>query len=124
MSTLILNDKVYSDFIHKLNPNSILTLSNKLIKNQIKGNIIYKNFIQIMEEMFSEENNNKTYKDLFELIFNRFKTLKCWMIGNKETFFITKLVHEDTINIYNLICALAIYMKCEYKEKILKFYLN
>lgn len=118
MSTLILNDKVYSDFIHKLNPNSILTLSNKLIKNQIKGNIIYKNFIQIMEEMFSEENNNKTYKDLFELIFNRFKTLKCWMIGNKETFFITKLVHEDTINIYNLICALAIYMKCEYKEKI------
>ena len=116
MSTIKLDDKVYTDFIKNLNPNSILTLSDKLINNQIKGKISHKIFIQIMEEIFSEENKN--YKDLFELIFNRFKTLKCWMIGNKETFFITKLVHEDTINIYDLMYGLAIYMKCEYKEKI------
>ena len=116
MSTINLDEKIYTDFIKKLNPNSILTLSDKLINNQIKGKISHKIFIQIMEEIFSEENKN--YKDLFELIFNRFKTLKCWMIGNKETFFITKLVHEDTINIYDLMYGLAIYMKCEYKEKI------
>ncbi len=118
MSKLNLDDKIYTDFINKLNPNIILTLSDKFIKNQIKGKITHKIFIKIMEENFSEENNNKDYKDLFELIFNRFKTLKCWMIGNKETFFITKLVHEDTINIYDLMYGLAIYMKCEYKEKI------
>ena len=116
MSTINLDEKIYTDFIKKLNPNSILTLSDKLINNQIKGKISHKIFIQIMEEIFSEENKN--YKDLFELIFNRFKTLKCWIIGNKETFFITKLVHEDTINIYDLMYGLAIYMKCEYKEKI------
>ena len=120
MSTIHLGDKIkdriYIEFEKRLNPNIILILSEQLNYYRIKENITHKHYIQIMEELFPERNN--IFSNLFELIFNRFKIIKCWMIGNKESFYITKLTKEDIVNIYNLTCGLTIYMKCEYKEKI------
>jgi hypothetical protein len=68
----------------------------------------------------SENNFNKNsyYDEIFDLIFKRFREIKCIIKNNKNVFYLTDYKKENYINSYNLICALTIFLKTSFENKI------
>ena len=123
-----IDDSVYDEFI------SLLTISKfkefaencklKEIEN-IKHDMRLKkrDFIQVMKISFPS--NNENFIKLYEKIFNRFKLLKAEINHNhkyENNYFINKIFSEEEIDIYEICCALACFVKCYFVEKLKLLY--
>ena len=66
----------------------------------------------------SKINKKSYYDEIFDLIFKRFREIKCIIKNNKNIFYLTDYKKENYINSYNLICALTIFLKTSFENKI------
>ena len=75
----------------------------------------------------TDNNSNKinNFDEIYDLIFERFREVKCIIKNNKNVFYLTEFKRENYINTYNVICALSIFIKTSFENKIkLLFYLS
>ena len=107
--------KAIDNFLKMLCVLKIKELSNRFKAVEIQGKVSHKKFMNLMNEIF---NDSYIYQSLYELIFSRFKLMKCSVLSHKEKSFMTKIISEDEISAYEICCALAIFIKCEFKEKM------
>ena len=107
--------KAIDRFLNMLTIPKIKELSNKFKPIEIQGKVTHKKFINLMNEIFED---TYMYHPLYELIFKRFKLMKCSILSNKEKTFITKIISEEEISAYEICCALTIFIKCEFKDKV------
>lgn len=110
-----IKDIIYDEFQKSLSVSKILSLSNKLKENSSNGCCLHKRFITAMQETFE---NIYIFSNLYELIFNRFKVLKCSLMNQREKYFVTNIYPLEKINIYEICCSLSIFIKCEFDDKI------
>ena len=110
-----LKDAVFDDFIRMLSIEKIIALSNKLTDADLNGCVSHKKFLISMQEIFD---NSHIFTLLYELIFHRFKVIKCGLINQKENYFVSNIIPLEDINAYEVCSALSIFIKCEYEQKI------
>ena len=121
-----LKNEVYEDFINILSVQKILELSEKCkekeleIKCDSRKSLRLKRsqFITILKQIFPPQNDN--FPMLFEQIFIRFKSYKCEVrcqSHKMDNYFITKILPEEEIDVYEIACALACFIKCDVKDK-------
>ena len=75
-------------------------------------------FIQIMKSSFLSADK---FTKLYEKIFNRFKLLKAEVNRDhkiENSYFISRIFSEEEIDIYEISCALACFVKCYFTEKL------
>ena len=74
-------------------------------------------FLNIMRVCFPEEDY---FDPLFEQIFNRFKIVKAELHcpNKKDNYFLSGFFSEDEIDMYEICCALACFVKCDFEQKI------
>ena len=75
-------------------------------------------FIQIMKISFLPDDK---FTKLYEKIFNRFKILKAEVNRDHKidnSYFISRIFSEEEIDIYEISCALACFVKCYFSEKL------
>ena len=117
-----IEDSIYDEFIEKLTISKFKEFSlyckEKEIDN-LKHNMKLKKFqfIQIMKNVFP---GKVDFFPLFEQIFNRFKLLKCKIIHNpiNDNYFINNIYSNEEIDIFEISCALACFLKCFFLEKL------
>ena len=117
-----IEDSIYDEFIEKLTISKFKEFSlyckEKEIDN-LKHNMKLKKFqfIQIMKNVFP---GKVGFFPLFEQIFNRFKLLKCKIIYNpiNDNYFINNIYSNEEIDIFEISCALACFLKCFFLEKL------
>jgi hypothetical protein len=70
-----------------------------------------------MRVCFPEEDY---FDPLFEQIFNRFKIVKAELHcpNKKDNYFLSGFFSEDEIDMYEICCALACFVKCDFEQKI------
>ena len=107
--------KAIENFLKMLSVSKIKELSNKFKPIEVQGKVSHKKFINIMNELFVD---SYMYHSLYELIFSRFKLLKCSVLSHREKSFMTKIISEDEISAYEICCALTIFITCDFKEKL------
>lgn len=120
----IIKDYQYEEFLSLLSRKTIQHLSEECKQKHINTKRIRKDikltkrvFIIIMQSTFSF----KTLYSIYELIFARFKIIKCQLKNpnqNNDTFFIHNLIDEDEINIYEVLCALCCFIKCDFQSRL------
>ena len=117
-----IEDSIYDQFIEQLTITKFKEFSfyckEKEIENLRHDMKIKKSvFIQIMKNVFPGRND---FFPLFEQLFNRFKLLKCKIIYNQKSdnYFISNIYSNDEIDIFEISCALACFIKCFFFEKI------
>ena len=117
-----IEDSIYDQFIEKLTISKFKEFSSfckdKEIEN-IKHDMKLKKcqFIQIMKSVFPGRSD---FFPLFEQIFNRFKLLKCKIIYNpkNDNYFVNNIYSNEEIDIFEINCALACFIKCFFFEKL------
>ena len=110
------NDDIYYEFQSTLNFSKVYKLNLLLLNNSKNSEINQTKYLQLINSIFPSKNNK--FNTLFNLIFSRFKSLKCDLINEQNTYYITKISDENTINIYNLCCALIIFIKKDFEHKL------
>ncbi len=75
-------------------------------------------FINLMIKTFTLK--GEVFESLYEQIFNRFKIYKAELtcINKKDNYFLNKISPNDEIDIYEICCALACFVKCDFQQKI------
>ena len=75
-------------------------------------------FINLMIKTFLLK--GEIFEQLYEQIFNRFKIYKAELtcINKKDNYFLNKITPNDEIDIYEICCALACLVKCDFQQKI------
>lgn len=99
------------------------------MKNAMKDSetkLTKQSFMQIMKTIFVVEPYNLDM--VFELLFKRFKLVKCEIVSElvknemnkeKELYCISDIINEDKeIDVYEIALALSIFLKCDFKEKM------
>ena len=117
-----ISDVIYDNFIQMLTINKFKEFSyhckEKEIDN-IKHDMKLKKsqFLQIMKTTFP---GYTEFQPLYEILFNRFKVLKAKIVHNQrqDSYFIYNISSEDEIDIYEISCALACFVKCYFFEKL------
>ena len=118
-----LEDIYYSNFQKMLTVSKIKEFTDHCKQKEIdsiKRNMRLKKpiFFQIMKITFPSEED---FSPLFEQIFNRFKVFKaeirCQNHKN-DNYFLGKILPEEEIDIYDICCALACFVKCDFENKI------
>jgi hypothetical protein len=65
------------------------------------------------------------FDEIYDLIFERFREMKCIIKNNKNVFYLTDFKKENYISTYNLLCALTIFIQTSFENKLkLLFYLT
>lgn len=118
----LIPQKILTDFENSLTVETIQNLSKKFEQFEKSGIITHKKSISIMTETFCTGILNNTavqkYQTLFELIFNRFLKRNYNVRNTQENYYVTKMSTEDNISIYEVCCALTVFIKIEFIEKI------
>ena len=122
-----IDDSVYDEFIQLLTISKFKEFAEncklKEIENTKHDMRLKKNhFIQVMKNSFP---NNEKFVKLYEKIFNRFKLLKVEINHNhkiENNYFINRIFTEEEIDIYEICCALACFVKCYFTEKLKLLY--
>ena len=78
--TLAIKEQIYDIFIDSLSVEKVKILSNKLKENESHGCISHKKYLVSMQETFG---NSHSHTQLYELIFSRFKVLKCSLLNQR-----------------------------------------
>jgi hypothetical protein len=81
--------KAIDNFLKMLCVLKIKELSNRFKAVEIQGKVSHKKFMNLMNEIF---NDSYIYQSLYELIFSRFKLMKCSVLSHKEKSFMTKII--------------------------------
>ena len=118
-----IDDSAYDEFIQLLTISKFKEFAENCkireIENTKHDMRLKKNqFIQIMKNSFP---NNEKFIKLYEKIFNRFKLLKVEINHNhkiENNYFINRIFTEEEIDIYEICCALACFVKCYFTEKL------
>ena len=117
-----IDDSTYEQFIEKLTIPKFKEFSSlcneKEIANFRHDLKLKKNqFIQIIKNVFP---GHPEFYPLYEQIFNRFRLLKCKIIYNQknDSYFINNIFSNDEIDIFEINCALACFIKCFFFEKL------
>lgn len=118
---LNLKDKLFSDFVSLLNPETISTLITEMKKYQLEHKLkesdsyITKNgFFLIMKRIFPQY---ISFNSIFTLIFNRFQHRKCG-VDSLNGNLIRELNTYDEISIYDVSISLLFFSKCDFYTKI------
>ena len=122
-----LDDSVYDEFIQLLTISKFKEFAENCKLREIENSkhdmhLKKKDFIQVMKNSFP---NNEKFIKLYEKIFNRFKLLKAEINHNhkiENNYFINRIFSEEEIDIYEICCALACFIKCYFNEKIKLLY--
>ena len=121
----ILPDEVFESFQAILNKNIILKLYFKFQNHEEKGLIKYTSYIHVMSSVFLKNNcfkltedMKKQFKIIFNLIFERFRKIKCLLKNDKKIFYLIGMEPENFIETYKVVCFLTILIKCRYIDKI------
>ena len=123
-----LDDSVYDEFIQLLTISKFREFAEKCKQREIENSkhdmrLKKSHFIQVMKNSFPT--NNEKFIKLYEKIFNRFKILKAEINHNHKTennYFINRIFSEEEIDIYEICCALACFVKCYFCEKLRLLY--
>ena len=120
-----IKDIFYFEFLRNLTVSKVLEFTeNCKIKQfeSLKRNMKLKksSFLNLMKKVFLLKGD--IFDKLYEQIFNRFKVyrveLTCINNRKESNYFINKINPEDEIDIYEICCALACFVKCDFKHKI------
>ena len=122
------DDSVYDEFISLLTISQFKEFAENCKLKEIENSkhdmrLKKKDFIQVMKISFPS--NNENFIKLYEKIFNRFKLLKAEINHNhkyENNYFINKIFSEEEIDIYEICCALACFVKCYFVEKLKLLY--
>ena len=121
----LVNDEEFEKFQNVLSRELVLELYSLFKLFEKKGLINYKIYIESMIEIFKKYNKNKSetkyknnFKEIFDLIFNRFQKIKCIMKNHKKVFYLTNMVPQNQIETYTIVCFLTIFIKCRIIDKI------
>ena len=117
-----LDDSIYEQFIEQLTITKFNQFSfyckEKEIDN-VKHDMKIKKFqfFNIMKNVFP---NSAEFLPLYEKIFNRFKLLKCKIIYDplNDNYFVNSIYSNEEIDIYEISCALACFIKCFFFQKL------
>ena len=101
-----------------LNSEKIMKLNQEFKKHEKKGYINYFNFIHSMKLIFDDKKNCKSYDNIYNLFFKRFREIKCIIKNNKEVFYITDYKKENFISTYKALYALVIFLLSQFKKKL------
>lgn len=121
-----LKNEVYEEFINLLSVQKIHELSKKCKEKELEFKcgprkslrLKRSQFIPILRQIFPSQNDS--FPILFDQIFIRFKSYKCEVrcqSHKMENYFINKIVPEEEIDVYEIACALACFIKCDVKDK-------
>lgn len=117
-----ISEKIYQDFIMMLTPLSIQDFRKScysyILKNNIMESRISKEgFLLSMNKAFSSSNQ---FKQLYELIFNHFKSYTCIVKSNKknEIFRLSDISSTEEIEIYDISSAFVVFSKTHFKDKM------
>ena len=120
--------KYFEQLQNSITEEKIKNFYSKLREHEVQGNVNREIFIFSMEEIFNED--IKSYFEIkqditeeylhqiYQLMFLRFRHIKCIMQNNKYTFYLIKLQKEEYINTYNVVCALVIFSQSCFENKI------
>ena len=121
----LLKDEEFEKFQNVLSKELVLELYSLFKLFEEKGLINYKIYIESMTEIFKKYNRDKdkdeyekSFKEIFDLIFNRFQKIKCIMKNDKKVFFLTNMIPQNQIETYIIVCFLTIFIKCRIIDKI------
>ena len=129
INTNKLNDKIdvdeatYDEFIQLLTISKFKEFAENCKLKEIENSkhdmhLKKSQFIQLMKNSFSSGEN---FVKLYEKIFNRYKLLKVEINHNhkiENNYFINRIFTEEEIDIYEICCALACFVKCYFTEKL------
>ena len=117
-----LKDSLYTEFLRQLTVSKVLEFTELCKQREIeslKRNMKLKKnaFLNIIRTCFPEEDY---FDPLFEQIFNRFKIIKAEIRSpnRKDNYFLSRFFSEDEIDMYEICCALACFVKCDFEQKI------
>ena len=117
-----IEDSIYDQFIEQLTISKFKEFSSYCKEKEIENlkhdmKLKKSQFIQIMKSVFPGRSD---FFPLFEQIFNRFKLLRCKIIYNpkNDNYFINNIYSNDEIDIFEINCALACFIKCFFFEKL------
>ena len=117
-----IDDSIYEHFIQSLTISKFEQFSyyckEKEIENLKHDMKLRKfQFFQIMKNVFP---GVAEFYPLYEKIFNRFRLLKCKLIYNSiyDNYFINSIYSNEEIDIYEISCALACFIKCFFHQKM------
>ena len=117
-----IDDSIYEQFIEQLTITKFNKFSNYCKEKEIdnlKHNMKLRKFqfFTIMKNVFPD---SVEFLPLYEKIFNRFKLLKCKIIYNPlyDNYFINNIYSNEEIDIYEISCALACFIKCFFFQKL------
>ena len=118
-----LKDFFYLEFLKNLTVSKVLEFTEYCKQKQLeslKKNMKMKKniFMNLMKKTFLFKDD--TFDLLYEQIFNRFKIFKAELtcINKKDNYFLNKISPDDEIDMYEICCALACFVKCDFKRKI------
>ena len=149
-SYLIISEKKFDDFQHNLSEEKIKNLYSLLKQYEKKGYVSYQKYFLSMKNIFDKDlskkenqnifdsnsssysleneinvKNNNYFHEIYDLIFKRFREIKCIIKNNKNIFYLTDFRKENYISSYHLVCALTIFLKESFDHKIkLLFHLS
>ena len=123
-----LDDSVYDEFIQLLTISKFKEFAENCKQKEIENSkhdmhLKKSHFIQVMKNSFPT--NNEKFIKLYEKIFNRFKIFKAEINHNhkiENNYFINRIFSEEEIDIYEICCALACFVKCYFCEKLRLLY--
>ena len=123
-----LDDSVYDEFIQLLTISKFKEFAENCKQREIENSkhdmrLKKNHFFQVMKSSFPT--NNDQFIKLYEKIFNRFKILKAEINHNhkiENNYFINRIFSEEEIDIYEICCALACFVKCYFCEKLKLLY--
>ena len=122
-----IEDSIYDEFIQLLTISKFKEFAENCKLREIENSkhdmhLKKSHFIQVMKNSFP---NNEKFIKLFEKLFNRFKLLKVEINHNhkiENNYFINRIFSEEEIDIYEICCALACFVKCYFSEKLKLLY--
>ena len=117
-----IDDSIYEHFIEELTIAKFNLFSNYCKEKEIENvkhdmKLRKYHFFQIMKNVFPKK---VEFYPLYEKIFNRFKLLKCKIVYNPlyDNYFINSIYSNEEIDIYEISCALACFIKCFFFQKM------
>ena len=120
-----IDDNIYEIFQRNISVEKIKKLNKYFKKYEKKGIIDYTQYLSCMKKIFDEKNNkdnlsniNNSFDDIYNLLFKRFREVKCVIKKNKEILYITDIKNENYIYTYNILISLCVFLHSDFFIKL------